>query len=438
MSSFEKSNIRNNLEEIMFNLDKETKVPGIKQGIKDFRQGLSTKSITAGVVAAIFGCTGPALIVIQAATSGGYTEVQTISWLFSIYFFGGLISVLLALRYKMPINGAYSIPAAAMMITILQGFSIYDAAGAYLVSGVLVMALGFSGLIGKVMKWIPLPIVMAMIAGAMIRFGTGIVVNSNAAPVLGISTLIGFFVLPRIIKRMPPVLGAIIAGVIAAAITNQLNFSGVDFNFVGPALIVPRFSVSAIVSISIPLTVLVIGAENAQAVGVLISQGYKPPINNMTIISGLGGILTSFFGGHNANIAGPMTAICSSEEAGEDKDKRYAASIVNGILFSLFGIFASIALTFVRGLPGALVGIIAGLAMINVLYMAFNIGFGTKKFKFGSFFALVIALSGISLFKIGAPFWALVGGALISYLVEQQDFLIKDEIQEEIKEELAE
>jgi benzoate membrane transport protein len=421
----------------MINFDKETKAPGIKEGIKDFGKSLTTKTITAGVVAAIFGCTGPALIVINAATNGGLTEVQTISWLFSIYFFGGLISIILALKYKMPINGAYSIPAAAMMVAVIQGFSLQEAAGAYLISGILVLLLGLSGIIGKTMRWIPLPIVMAMIAGAMIRFGTGIITNTNTAPILGLAALMGFFVLPRFIKRLPPVLGAIIVGVIAAAFTNQLNFTGIEFNFIGPALIMPQFSVGAIISIAVPLTVLVIGAENAQAIGVLISQNYKPPINTMTIISGLGGILTAFFGGHNANIAGPMTAICASEEAGEDKEKRYTASVINGILFGLFGVFASIALAFVKGLPGALVNIISGLAMINVLYGAFNIGFGTKKFKLGSFFALSIALSGITILKISSPFWALVGGVLISFLVERQDFYMKEEIAEEIKEELA-
>ena len=419
----------------MFNFDKGTVVPGIKEGLKDFPKSLNPKTITAGVVAAIFGCTGPALLVIKAATDGGLTEVQTISWLFSIYFFGGLISILLALKYKMPINGAFSIPAAAMMIAVIQEFSIYEAAGAYLISGIIVMLLGFSGIIGKIMRWVPLPIVMAMIAGAMIKFGIGIITKSVAAPVLGIAALLGFFVLPKFIKRLPPVLGAIILGVIAAAVTKQLNCEGASFVFVGPELITPKFTVGAIVSIALPLSVLVIGAENAQATGVLISQKYKPPINTMTIISGIGGILTSMFGGHNANIAGPMTAICSSEEAGEDKEKRYAASVLNGIVFGLFGVFASLALAFVKGLPGALVGIVAGLAMINVLYGAFHIGFGTNKFRLGAFFALCIALSGMTLFKISSPFWALVGGVVISFLVEREDFYHKEGIEEELESE---
>ncbi|MBG0763682.1 MAG: benzoate/H(+) symporter BenE family transporter [Tissierellales bacterium] len=422
----------------MINFDKETQVPGFKKGLRDFPKDLTTKTITAGVVAAIFGCTGPALIVIQAATDGGLTEVQTISWLFSIYFFGGLLSIILALRYKMPIVGAYSIPAAAMMVTVIQQFSIYEAAGAYLISGIIVLLLGLSGIIGKTMKWIPLPIVMAMIAGAMIKFGVNIIANSVNSPIIGMSALIGFLILPKIARRIPAVLGAILLGMIAAAFTGQLNFAGANFEFIGPQLITPQFSLGAIISISIPLSVLVIGAENAQATGVLISQKYKPPINTMTIFSGVGGILTAMFGGHNANIAGPMTAICSSEEAGNDKEKRYTASVVNGILFGLFGVVASISLAFVSGLPGALVSIVSGLAMINVLYGAYHIGFGTNKFKLGAFFALAIALSGVTIFKISAPFWALVGGVIVSYIAERQDFEVKEELKEKLEEEKIE
>jgi benzoate membrane transport protein len=288
------------------------------------------------------------------------------------------------------------------------------------------------------MKWIPLPIVMAMIAGAMIKFGVNIIANSVNSPIIGMSALIGFLILPKIARRIPAVLGAILLGMIAAAFTGQLNFAGANFEFIGPQLITPQFSLGAIISISIPLSVLVIGAENAQATGVLISQKYKPPINTMTIFSGVGGILTAMFGGHNANIAGPMTAICSSEEAGNDKEKRYTASVVNGILFGLFGVVASISLAFVSGLPGALVSIVSGLAMINVLYGAYHIGFGTNKFKLGAFFALAIALSGVTIFKISAPFWALVGGVIVSYIAERQDFEVKEELKEKLEEEKIE
>lgn len=398
------------------------KGPGFASGLADLKESLHAKALTAGVVAAVFGCTGPALIVMNAAQTGNLTQAQTISWIFSIYFFGGLISIILALYYKQPINGAWSIPGAVMLISSLKEYGFQDASGAYLVAGLIVLFLGLSGLIGKVMKWLPVPIVMAMIAGAMLRFGTGIITSSQAAPAIGLATLAGYFIAPKISKKIPPILLSLVSGMTAAAVTGQLNFANVEYTMVAPAMVMPTFDIGAMISIAIPLAVLVMGAENAQAYGVLLSQGYKPPINAMTVISGIGGIITAFFGGHNANIAGPMTAICSSDEAGDDKEKRYGATIVNGVLFGGFGLIASIAVAFVAGLPKHLVGIIAGLAMIGVLISSFEYAFATKKFRVGAFFALVIAISGVAFFKIASPFWALLGGVIASLIVEPQDF----------------
>lgn len=397
------------------------KGPGIKSGYKDFGKHLSSKSITAGIVAAIFGCTGPALIIIKTCTDLHYTSQQTISWLFAIYFFGGLISLIMAPRYKMPIVGAFSIAGAAMLATALKGFTFNEAAGAFIIAGILDLILGLSGIMSKVMKWLPLPIVMGMIAGAMIHFGTGIVTSTALLPVVGVAALVGFFILPLFIKKVPPVLLSLILGLIAAIATGAVNFHSTSFAFVAPRLVAPSFNVNTILSVAVPLAVLVVGAENAQAIGVLYAQGYKPPINAMTIISGVGGILVGLFGGHSAHIAGPMTAICSSDEAGE-KDSRYTASIINGIVFACFGLIASIAMAFVKALPSALISILAGLAMINVLINSFRDAFSTGKFKVGAFVSLIIAMSGISIFKIGAAFWALLLGVIVSLIVEKKDF----------------
>jgi len=144
--------------------------PGFKSGLKDLKKYLNSKAITAGFVAAVFGCTGPALVTIKASTSAGYTTEQTVSWIFGIYVFGGLISLLMALYYKQPIVGAFSIPGASMLATSLIGFTFNEAAGAFIMAGIIVLLLGLSGLIGKVMKFLPLPIVMGMIGGVMLRF----------------------------------------------------------------------------------------------------------------------------------------------------------------------------------------------------------------------------------------------------------------------------
>ncbi len=129
-------------------------------------QSLNVKSVSAGVVAALFGCSGPALIVISAAEAGNLSSGQTVAWLLAIYFVGGLISLIMALRYRQPVTGAYSIPGAAIMIGALATIPFTEAVGAFIMSGVIVLLLGISGVVGRIMSWLPMPIVMAMIAGA--------------------------------------------------------------------------------------------------------------------------------------------------------------------------------------------------------------------------------------------------------------------------------
>ncbi|WP_430468893.1 benzoate/H(+) symporter BenE family transporter [Vreelandella titanicae] len=93
-----------------------------------------------------------------------------------------LISLFMALRYRQPICGAYTIPGAAILVGSLSVIPFSEAIGAFIMSGLLVLILGVTGLIGRLMRWLPMPIVMAMIAGALIRFATGAVDSVVTAP----------------------------------------------------------------------------------------------------------------------------------------------------------------------------------------------------------------------------------------------------------------
>src|SRR5690554_2792591 len=322
---------------------------------KDLPRVFTAKSISAGIVAALFGCSGPALIVMSAAEAGNLSNGQTVAWLFAIYFLGGLISLVMALRYRQPITGAYSIPGAAIMITALATIPFNEAVGAFIMSGALVLLLGISGVVGRIMNWLPMPIVMAMIAGALIRFGTGAVQAVESMPLIAGAAAVAFFVSARLTKAIPPMLTAAIVGFVVALATGSIQPADVDIAFVAPELTMPTFTLNGLLAIAIPLAALVIGAENAQATGVLLAEGYRPPVNAMTTISGIGGMIAGAIGGHNANIAGPMTAICSSEQAGDDKSKRYGATVVNGVLFCAFVLFAGAAVPFILALPKALI-----------------------------------------------------------------------------------
>lgn len=396
----------------------------LRTNLKDLRQNLNVNTISAGLVAAIFGCTGPALIIIGGATSGGLTYAQTISWIFAVYFFSGLLGIFLALKHRQPISGAHSIAGAVLVAGSLTHFSLNEAIGAYLVANIIVIILGASGLIDKVMKWIPLPIVMGMIVGVMIRFATEMITSVTVSPLLAGSAILAFLLSSRFLKKVPPVLTALIVAVLLAVFTGAFQMQNVQDSFILPQLVMPAFSLDAIVSIGIPLALLIICTENAQATGVLMAQGYKPPNNAMAINGSIVGLVASLFGAHAINIAGPMTAICSAKEVGK-KESRYAASVANGFFFSVFGIFAALVVPFVIAMPSVIVTVIAGLAMLGVLINSLKTGFSDSKFQMGAFFALIIGMSGVNFFNIGAPLWAIIGSLFVSLLIEKDHFAFK-------------
>jgi benzoate membrane transport protein len=397
--------------------------PGFRSGVADLVKYLDLNKFGAGLTAAVFGCTGPALIILQAAENGGLTNSQAVSWLFGIYVLGGLITLGMALYYKQPLMGAWTIPGAVLIGIVLSGFNIQQAAGAYLVSGVLVFLVGISGRFRDVVDRLPQPIIMGMIAGVLISFTVDIVNSVSNAPYIAGLGFIGYLFFYRFFENIPGIVGAIALGTGAAYWQGVTAFSEVSLRIARPEFVVPTFSIESMVSIALPLTVLVIGAENMQAIGVLQAEEYEPPINSMLVVSGIGGILASFMGGHNANIAGPMTAITSSDESGLPKEGRYVSSVIGGVLFGAFGLIAAAATSIVNAIPSSLISLLAGVAMISVLISAFEQSWvDSSKYRYGTFFALIIGISGVSFFGIGAPFWSLVGGALVSLVAETDDW----------------
>lgn len=59
---------------------------------------------------------------------------------------------------------------------------------------------------------------------------------------------------------------------------------------------------------------------------------------------------------------------------------------------------------------------------MRVITSAMSIAFAGKKHEMGALFAFLIAASGIQILGIGATFWALVLGVVVSMIFETKDF----------------
>ena len=57
------------------------------QNLRNPLRDLTQENISAGLLAAIFGCVATSLIIINSGAQAGLTDGQIVSWLFSCWFF---------------------------------------------------------------------------------------------------------------------------------------------------------------------------------------------------------------------------------------------------------------------------------------------------------------------------------------------------------------
>jgi benzoate membrane transport protein len=328
-----------------------------RRNIVDIPRYLTIGSFSNGLVSWIFGAAGPLLIVLQAAAKGHLSDAAVSSWIFGIYGVGGLLTLMMSLYYRQPIGYAFSIPGVILVGASLSHHTLPQVIGAYMITGMLIFLLGFSGAVSALMRILPLPVMMGMVSGVLLPFGTDLFQSVLTDPILDGIPLLVFLALSyfgKVAKKIPPIMGAIITSVILLNILPGSSLGSVSLHLAVPHLTLPSFDPSSMGELVIPLVLTVIAIQNAQGIAVLENTGYQPPINAMTSWSGIGSILNSLVGAHSACIAGPMTAILAHDESG-DKENRYVSAVVLGVLSCLLACFAPVAAEVPHLIPASLI-----------------------------------------------------------------------------------
>ena len=385
---------------------------------RGFINDLNTQNISAGIITGTLGIVGAPIIVIEAAAAGGFTHIETISWFYAVQFFGALFGLIMAFYYRMPIVGAHSITGAAFLVTVTPHFTYSELVGGFIITGIIIMLFGISGIFKKVMSWIPREIISAMLAGIITSYVVGLIPAAQELPIVGISAITVFFILTKWNLRIPPMLGSVLTSVIVFFLVYDFDMSALGTEVVLPIVHAPDFSLAGAISISIPLALMILSNDATPAVGALERSGYKVPTNNILTVSGILSIFTSFFGGQSANVAGMMTTIASDEESG-DTDKRYVASVISSIIMLIFGLFAWVLVPLMFELPEALMAMLAGFVLIGVFASTMRTSFGNSKYQMAVIFTYIISVSGISIFYVSAPVWALFMGTILAKVVRK-------------------
>ena len=394
--------------------------PRFSQALSDF----GGVYFANGLVAFLFAASGPVAIILAVGTRGGLTPSDLSSWIFGAFFINGLISIAFCFFYRQPLVFFWTIPGAVLVGPALGHLSWAEVIGAFVATGILMLALGLSGWVRRAMEAVPMPIVMGMVAGVFLRFGLDLVFAIRddvwiAAPMAAAFVVLGAF--PRIARLLPPLIGALVVGILMIWALGRFEAAPETLALVRPNLYVPAFSWRAMVELVVPLAITVLVVQNGQGITVLRSAGHAPPVNAIAVACGAGAIATAFVGAVPTCLTGPVNAIISS--SGE-KRRHYTAGIFVGLLALAFGLLAPVFTRLMLGTPKAFIAALAGLAMLRVLQSAFTVSF-RDRFALGALVTFLVTVADIPMFNIGAPFWGLVFGYAASRLLERGDFAVK-------------
>jgi len=375
-----------------------------------------------GLVGFIFAATGPVAIILAVGAQGGLGEADLSSWLFGAFFVNGLISIAFCLACRQPLVFFWTIPGAVLVGPALGHLSFPEVIGAYLATGALMLVLGLSGWVRRCTEAAPMPIVMAMVAGVFLRFGTGLVhaVRDDfavAAPMVLAFVFLSFA--KNLARLLPPLIGALLVGILCIFLFDRYQPGDTALlQFAPPSLYAPAFSWQAMVELVVPLAITVLVVQNGQGFAVLSAAGHKPPIDAIAVACGVGSMLTAFVGSVSTCLTGPVNAIIS---ASGEKHRHYSAGVLVGLLALGFGLAAPLFVRLLLATPPAFIAALAGLAMLRVLQTAFVVSFGGK-YSLGALVTFLVTVADVAIFNIGAAFWGLALGFAVAWLLERQDF----------------
>lgn len=381
--------------------------------------------LVAGLTVTIIFLAVLSIVLTAAGPDGlGLTEGRTSTWIAAVYGLPMLPSLFLSLRHRQPLMLTGNVFALIFFLSLGDRVGFAELAGATMVAGAALLVTTVLGVTEQIARWIPIPVVHGLIAGAVMPFIVDLFSSlnpSNGSVELSIvvaSALLGYVLGLRFLRQLPAVLPAFVAGVVAAAATGSLGALTRSLSLPQLQLLTPEFSWEAILTVAPVVLALLTLQSNIPSVLYVRSQDFDPPERAINVVSGVGTIAASLFGPVAMSLALPAALVVAGPGAGEHT-ARYRSvfmPIAAGLLIALFaGTAAELAVV----LPPVLLLAIAGLALLPALSAALK-AISAGPLVLGPLFAFAIALSDLTLLGLGPFFWALVLGTLTSFFLERE------------------
>ena len=102
--------------------------------------------------------------------------------------------------------------------------------------------------------------------------------------------------------------------------------------------------------------------------------------------------------------------LAAGPDAGEDRSRRWVASVTSGLVLVPVGIAAAAFATLVSLAPEGVVPAVAGLALMGTLAASLRSALAEPSEQVPAVVTFAVAASGIAVAGVSAAFWALVAG----------------------------
>jgi benzoate membrane transport protein len=319
----------------------------------------------------------------------------------------------LSAYYKRPIIIVWSTPGAALLATSLMGATIEQATGIFIFVAILSIVVGVTGAFQKLTSYIPLPIASALLAGVLFQFGLQIFTSFALNPLL-VGIMLGIYLLTKRVLPRYAIVCVFLVGIIITTFQGQLATENLAFQLTTPIWVTPEFDINLLIGIGIPLFIVTMTSQNLPGIAVLKTSGYEKqsisPI--LTVVGGINLVLAPF-GGFTFNLAAITAAICTSDEAHPDKNKRYIAGIAAGIFNIIAGLLGAAVVALFASFPITFISALAGIALLGTIANSLNTAFVEPVYREAALVTFLVSASGISFFEIAASFWGIVFGLIV-------------------------
>ena len=376
------------------------------------RPPLALSHIAAGFVAVLVGYTSSVAIIFQAAMAAGASPQELASWMWALGIGMGATCIGLSLYFRTPILTAWSTPGAALLATGLEGFTMGQAIGVFLVSSALITIAGASGTFQRLMAFVPRHLASAMLAGILVSFGMEAFGSMQTRPMLVLVMFFTWLGARLLIPRYTVPL-TLVAGVACAGAMGLLELQTLDWTPAKPVFMTPEFSWSAVVGVALPLFIVSMTSQNVPGLAVLRANGYSTPASPLVAWTGAAGLALGGFGGFSFNLAAITAAICMSREADPLQERRYMAAVWAGCFYLLTGIFGATVVSLFAAFPTELVAAIAGLALLGTIAGSMAGALAEEKGRDAAIVTFLCTASGLTLMGVGSAFWGLILGMLV-------------------------